>query len=125
MSLNKTYGYYEILNMKDGAYISNVRYDIWILSTDEGRDKQYQACKNKPCQWYGNNDGYNMFTGFVRLVKYSLDGQINHIYEGEMIEGYPYGFGRLIKPGYNEMFVGRFYDGFDFADAGAGVYIDD
>ena len=65
-----------------------------------------------------------MFTGFVRLVKYSLGGYVHHIYEGEMIEGYPYGFGRFIKPGYSEMFVGRFYNSFYEADAGFGVYLD-
>ena len=34
-----TFGFYEILGLKDGRRISNKRYDLWILSTDERRDK--------------------------------------------------------------------------------------
>lgn len=106
-----TYGYYEILDMKRSwSNPSNKRYDLWILNTVKSDKEKYEKCKDAPCfwDWDGNNDGRNGVTGFVRWIEYDFESAIVELYEGEMIDGIPNGFGRFIKPGYFEMFIGNF-----------------
>jgi hypothetical protein len=70
-----------------------------------------------------------LINGFGRVIKYeSADGaakkdRIISMWEGELVNGEPYGFSRFIQGLYaSELFIGSLQD-FDTTMKGAGVYI--
>ena len=118
MNEMSTFGFHHIANLKKSKndYVSenasskkiHLYMSIWILNTNffaktqlEKLDQMGGVDPNLYWENYKEN-----FSGFVRIIEYRPGFGIQEMYEGQMQKGKPIGFGRFIKPGYYEMFIG-------------------
>ena len=80
----------------------------------------------KCCFWDRLNVGKNL-NGFVRMISYkdARNGEAYEMFEGQLVNGRPLGFGRRIvtNRGRSYTYIGYFKDS-DKTDKGPGIFID-
>lgn len=136
LATTTTYGLYNI----DKVIVTSGRpyyRDITILSTkkaDTPKLKEFAAdTRAKCCYTHEGAKGMEQhMTGFARLEMY-MDTELNGakpqfleiVYEGQMLEGAPHGFGRKIDGRASQSFTGYFKDWYTTMDgASLGVYFE-
>jgi len=127
MSMTSTYGIYSITKVIVASGRPYYR-DITILSTkkaDTTKLKEYAAdTRAKCCYTMDGAKGIEQYlTGFARIDMY-MDTELNGarpqfleiVYEGQILEGVPYGFGRKIDGRASQSFIGYFKDWYNVVD---------
>ena len=136
MNEETTYGLYQINRV---IVISGESYyrDILLLSTKKADTPQLaeyaNATRAQCCYTMEGANGIEQYlTGFARIEVY-MDTELNGlrpqfleiIYEGQILEGVPHGFGRKVDGRASQSFIGYFKDWYNVVDENSlGLYFE-
>ena len=102
--INTGEGYGPFITVHVQAYLKTNRILFQIRPKTKKDESVLSYCTNdQVCLKEDVEDNLN---GLVRSIEYRPGFGIQELYEGEMKRGRPSGFGRFIKVGYFEMFIG-------------------